>query len=84
MKTLFCLFIYLIALASQAQQSPGQTPAPKETQNRIGTTTEDQEISTVPPQGHETQQEYNPETLKRFVPKERIPADSAISFPTDI
>ena len=70
--------------ASEAEQVPGQTQAPAKAQNPIDTPPEDQGISSSTAQRRESQQEPNPETLKRFVPKERIPADSAISFPTDI
>ena len=84
MIIVYCLCIFLITTTSDAQQSAEHSQAPTEAQNRVEKSPEDPTTSTTPPLGHESQQVPNPKPLKRFIPKERIPADSAISFPTDI
>lgn len=84
MKRRFCFCFLLLSAVSQANQVPGNPTLPGEAQDPIDTEQEPRTSPSPPQPGEEGQQKPNSEPLQRFIPKERIPAASAISFPTDI
>ena len=80
----FGITLSLTTAISHADQPPTHVPAPVEDQRRIDTTAQNPESNPAPLPERETQPAPASQQLERFVPKERIPADSAISFPSDI
>ena len=80
------LILILMTANALADPDQGHVQAPAETPNRIDTAAQQPEPGSSPsaaPQ-RDTQEKLTSDPVKRFVPKEQIPADSAISSPSDI
>lgn len=83
MNARYSICLLLIATASHANEISENPEVPIEAQKSI-ITGQKQRASPPFPQFQGENQQNHTEPLQRFEPKERIPAGSAISFPTDI
>ncbi|MEN8130562.1 MAG: hypothetical protein ABFS45_10300 [Pseudomonadota bacterium] len=84
MSKQLCLSLLLYVLTAQVQGLASTTT--EISNNPSNTNTQDQETlqgSKSPGTGSSTPSSIKDKT-KRFVPREKVPADSAVSFPADI